>query len=351
MTNTENGVGTTCSNALSKKFVITSQRDGKKKKLTFEYGKLVDEKIEDYKGKKTGTTVMMIPDENILKTIKSDYKDLLSLCETMAYISKVPIKINTHMTTKNGKDINEIYHFKNGIKDLMNSLTRSPINKPIYMQYDGENMGMEVIFVYDPENELIAATGENNLIISFANFCTTVDGGTHVEGFKSGLSTYMTKFVRDNCLNKKEQNEMSVLGEDVRYGLLAVVNVYLEEASFIGQVKQKLGTPEMATFVKNALVNGLNQWAKDNSQSAKKLGDYIKNTAKTRINSSKERKQYLNKNYSNRIDSIGMKAWSGKANCKKLKHEIYIVEGDENVSPKNLSNCGESLKEYNTKLS
>jgi DNA gyrase/topoisomerase IV subunit B len=103
----------------------------------------------------------------------------------------------------------------------------------MYLQLDGDGMGMECVFLYDPENKLVNQNS-GSLILSYANFCTTISDGTHVEGFKNGLSSFMTKYVRENCMNKKELNEMNITGDDTRNGLVAIVNVYLENASFVG---------------------------------------------------------------------------------------------------------------------
>lgn len=322
----ENGMGLTCVCALSKKFVVSSTREGKKKTLTFECGRLISEIIEDVKTKKTGTSITFIPDEQILLSIKTDYKQLLGLCETMSYLSKIALTV--HVTTKSSKDINEVYIAKNGIVDMVGTLTVDPICKPIYIEYDGEDMGMECAFLYDPENKLAGENG-GNLILSYANFCTTIQGGTHVEGFKAGLSSFMIKYIKDNCMNKKELNDLNILGDDVRSDLVAVVNVYLEKASFVGQVKEKLSTPEMNAFVKTAVVNGLNKWANENGTVAKKLGDYIKSMAKIRINNSKQKKQVVSKNFDSIFSLDRPPAWSGPCTVlEDIMREIMIVEGD-----------------------
>jgi Type IIA topoisomerase (DNA gyrase/topo II, topoisomerase IV), B subunit len=256
-----------------------------------------------------------------------NYKDILALCETMCFLSKITFKV--HVTTKNGKDINEVYKSKNGIMDMLDTITNAPICKPIYFKYDdGSDMDCEVAFLYDPENNLVNE-GQGTLILSYANYCTTIDHGTHVEGFKTGLSNFMTKYVRENCLSKKEQSDMSILGDDVRNGMIAIVNVRLTDASFKGQVKEKLANDEMLVFVRNVTVNALNKWAKENPPIAKKLGEYIKNMAKIRINSAKEKKQTISKNYDNIFSQDRIPNWSGKCTClDDLLREIQVVEGD-----------------------
>lgn len=180
----------------------------------------------------------MIPEENgPLGKIKTDYKDTLGLCETMNYLSKV--KIQCHVITKSGKEINEVYDSKNGIKDLLDTLVDHPIVKPIYINYFDKEAGMwlEAVFAYDHENKIIEKLNDgNNFILSYANYCTTYNGGTHVSGFKSGIASFFTKYVKENILNKKELKEITVNGEDARENLVGVIHLKLENSSFVGKL-------------------------------------------------------------------------------------------------------------------
>ena len=180
----------------------------------------------------------MIPEENgPLGKIKCNYKDTLGLCETMNYLSK--IKFQCHVITKNGKEINEVYNSKNGIVDLLDTLVEHPIVKPIYINYFDKEVGMwlEAVFAYDHENKIIEKLNDgNNFILSYANFCTTYNGGTHVAGFKSGIASFFTKYVKENILNKKELKEITVNGEDARENLVGVIHLKLVNASFVGKL-------------------------------------------------------------------------------------------------------------------
>ena len=276
----------------------------------------------------------MIPEENgPLKNIKSNYKDTLSLCETMNYLSKV--KIKCHVVTKNGKEINETFKSKNGIVDLLDTLVDNPISKTIYVNYFDKQLGMwlEAAFTYDPENKLIEDRNDgNHLILSYANFCTTVSGGTHVNGLKSGIANYFTKYVKENILNKKELKELTVNGEDARNDLVAVIHLKMENASFVGQMKEVLGSPEAETFVQKTIVNALKQYEKENPAVIKKLGNYIRDVSKIRNKNKDAKKLIVEKNYANILSDENLRKWSGKCSLRGKVPvdciEVYVVEGD-----------------------
>ena len=273
----------------------------------------------------------MTPDYSILGKIKPNYKDVLNLCETMNYLSKV--KIKAHCITKNGKEINEVYNHKNGIMDLLNSLVEDPITKPVYINFESPEVGMgvEVAFCYDNENSIIEKSDENFLILSYANYCTTTAHGTHVNGLNAGLTNYFVKYIRDNLLNKKELNELKINGEDCKDGLVAVIHVKLRKASFGGQAKSELKNEEVRVFVQNTINNALKQYEKENKSVIKNIGSFIKEMAKIR-NKKKEEKKLLveKKNYGSILSKDRLRKWSGKAILRGKENiiEVYIVEGD-----------------------
>ena len=213
--------------------MLSSSREGNKKTIYFEYGKRVNEIDEAIPKNQHGTTVSFTPDETVLGKIKFEKDDIFNLCQTMAYLSRIKIKCT--VLTRNGKLITETYHYKNGMLDLVTNLANKPIIKPLYFSKEVDTMSAEVAFIYDPDNELLKDDMKGNeFILSFANFCTTVTGGTHVRGLKEGLGQALVKYTKENCLNKKELETLQVTSEDTRNGLIAVVNVTVDVASFVG---------------------------------------------------------------------------------------------------------------------
>ena len=344
----ENGVGLKCANALSTKCVVSSSRDGNKKTIYFEYGKRVNEIDEPISKKEHGTTVSFVPDESILGKIKFEKDDIFNLCSTMAYLSRVNIKCT--VITRNGKIVTETYKYKNGILDLINNIAHKPISKPLYFTQEADTMSAEVAFMYDPENELLNDDMKGNeFILSFANFCTTVTGGTHVRGMKEGIGQCITKYTKENCLTKKESETLNVNAEDARNGLVAVVNITIDNASFVGQVKETINNPELVSFVRSVVTNGFKNWSKEHSSDAKRIGDYVKSMAKIRANALKEKKHVVKDNFANGFSGERPRNWSGKCTLYGKKDEngvpypieIYIVEGES---------AGGSAKQARNKL-
>lgn len=332
MSSGENGAGSKCTNALSEKFVISSSRGGIKKTLHFEKGVLVEETEEKIKKNIQGTCSYMKPDYEILGKIKSKPQSVLDLAETMNYLSRVKIKY--HYISKNGKETNIEFNHKNGLLDLIDSLLENPITKPLYFKVYDEKAGMEleVAFAYDPENTLIEKSDDNFLILSYVNFCTTFNHGTHVDGLKAGISNYFMKYIKENILNKKELKDLNINGEDCRNGLVAVIHLKMRRSSFVGQMKEKLGSPEAKPFVQNTINSSLKEFFKaenKNQNTIKKIGSYIRDMAKIRNNNNKQKKLVVNKEYSNTFSEKSLRKWSGKATMRgKMPIEVFIIEGD-----------------------
>ena len=320
-----NGVGLTCVNALSTNFRMVSIRDGVEKTCEFEFGYLVNQKEKKSKSKTTGTIVSFIPNEEIINKVKPNVQDILDLCETMSYLCKV--KIEVEITLKNKKVIQETYYSKNGILDLLNKLSDGKaITKPVYFKHDDGDKKVEVAFCYAPESEYYIKEGEVDCIRSFVNFCSTPDLGTHVVGFRQGIANALIKYTRENILTKKEQEKMSIIGDDVRSGLIAVINADHMYASFVGQIKNKCNNEDLIPFVRKATYSNILKWSKENEKDAKKIGDFVKSMAKVRIKASEEKKHVIKKDFANIFSKNRPKNW--KPSTGKSGLVLYIVEGE-----------------------
>ena len=179
-------VGITAVNALSNYFKIKSYRDGKYKLCKFEFGHLVktEEKEIDHE---SGTIVEFNPNEELIGHCSYDGNEFLNLCKLMSYLL-TDLRIKCEVTS-GGKTVKEKFHSKNGIMDLLNELVDEPIVKPVYLCAEDSDYFVEAAFTYATEDSCkLLKENNNTFIMSFANFCTTVDGGNHVTGLKQGLS-------------------------------------------------------------------------------------------------------------------------------------------------------------------
>lgn len=320
-----NGVGLTCCNALAVLFIISATRDGKKKTSVFEFGHLVDTKTVDAPNSKNGTSISFIINEEIVGKAKFNSQDVLDLCKTMSYLSP-NMKMKCKVEKKNGTSYEEKYHSKEGIKDLISELAgEHALIKPVYFT-EGKNDEdtVEVAFTYAPEAECLK--DNDFIIVSYCNFCTTIEGGKHEKGFREGLANSITRYVRENLLNKKEAAKLNVNADDARMGLIAVVNVTTLNAQFSGQIKAKLVSEDIEPFVRQATTTNVSKWLKANEKQAKRIGEWVKTNTKIRQKANEDRKTviksdgFMNAFSKNKI--TGLSVATGKENL-----ELFIVEG------------------------
>jgi 5S rRNA maturation endonuclease (ribonuclease M5) len=218
-----------------------------------------------------------------------------------------------------GGEINKKFISKNGIVDYLNKIIQKPIIKPFYMEKKIEGMEIELTFSYS-END-----GED--IRSFVNGVETVEGGTHNTGFKMGLTQVITKYINENALIPKKDSNITITGEDVREGLIAILNCKHKEPLFEGQTKNKLTNNDMLGFMKKLVTDELVKLLQDDKVKAKKLCERIILAAKSR-EASKKAKQAIKKK-ADIFSSISNLSKYTKCSSKDPeKREIFIVEGD-----------------------
>lgn len=317
---------------MSTEYHVESTRDGKTRICDFEFGHLVKDKTKTSKNKSSGTYVSFIPNEEILGKIKPVKEDVLELCETMSYLTKIEILCS--YTNRKGKE--EIYKFKskNGIRDLLNNICEDKIVKPVYIyeeQVEGNiKREVEICFTYSAnisEHFKDYIESDGSIIFSYINFCTTVEHGTHVQGMRQGLSNVILKNIKEKYLNKKEQ-KLELIPEDTRDGLVAIINVNTtEDLSFGGQSKTKLKTDAILPFVRNVVNKKLPKYFSDDEKSMAKIADWVKSMAKARLKSNEEKKSIIRtKGFDNPFSKDKPKNWK-KANGKEHL-ELFIIEGD-----------------------
>ncbi|HOO70563.1 MAG TPA: DNA topoisomerase (ATP-hydrolyzing) subunit B [Spirochaetota bacterium] len=309
------GVGVSVVNALSKKLAITVYRDGKEYKQSYVRG-VPDARVKQGgNSQKTGTRVQFWPDDKIFETTEYNFDTLSKRLRELAFLN-AGIKITLRDERKNGKE--HLFQFKGGIVSFVQHLneTKTPIiKKPIYFHSLKEKVDVEIAIQYiDTYTETV---------FTYANNINTKEGGTHLIGFKSALTRVLNDFLKREKLDKKMAQ---LSGDDVREGLVAIINVKIPNPQFEGQTKMKLGNNEVKGLVESATYEQLSYYFEENPADAKKIIEKCIQSARARIAAKKARDLTRRKN------ALENDTLPGKlADCSERdpsKCELFIVEGD-----------------------
>ena len=310
------GVGSSVVNALSTWTEVTIQRDGGIFQMAFEKGKTVKklERLGD--SNKTGTKVRFLADDTIFETLDYEYEVLEKRFREMAFLTKglrITLEDQREETPKKAD-----FCFEGGLVSFVEFLNKNKekLHKsPIYIERDGE-VPVEIAIQYT------TAYSEN--IYTFVNNINTIEGGTHLEGFKRALTKVFNDYARShNILKEKDQN---LQGEDIREGITAVVSVKVKEPQFEGQTKTKLGNSEVTGVVQSMVNDALATFLEENPSVAKAILEKCVSASRAREAARKARELVRRKN------ALETSTLPGKlADCSS-KHpeecEVYIVEGD-----------------------
>jgi len=311
------GVGVSCVNALSEKLIATVKREGKIFRQVYEYGipstpvEIIGETNE------TGTTVYFKPDKTIFKTTVFKYDRTAERLKELAFLNPY-VSINIIDEREN---INEIYHYEGGLVDFVKYIDslNTAITNPIYISgsdinENGLETQVEICFHYN--------NAYNENVLSYVNNINTIEGGTHVSGFRSALTRTLNSYI----INQKKNLKVQLTGDDFREGLTAIISVKLAEPQFEGQTKTKLGNGEVEGIVRQIVNDKLNQYLDANPNEAKKIIDKAVLAAEARIAAKKSRELVRRKN------ALESSTLPGKlADCSlnsPQDTEIFIVEGD-----------------------
>jgi DNA gyrase subunit B len=308
------GVGASVVNALSSWLTANVRRDGKLYQQ--EYKKGIPSGAVEVVGESsnTGTTITFLPDKAIFGETKCDFNTISEHLRELAYLNKgLEICIRDER-----KDEERTFYFEGGITGFVRHLNRNRVVRhrwPIYISSTVNGTIVEAALQYND--------GFSESSFSFANCVNTVDGGTHLTGFRSALTRVLNDYARKNKFLKDD--EANLLGEDVREGLTAIISVKLAEPQFEGQTKGKLGNPETKSHVETAVGEGLALYFEEHPDDAKKILDKCLLAAKGREAARKARDLIVKKG------SLETATLPGKlADCseKEPAHcELYIVEG------------------------
>ena len=310
------GVGASVVNALSNWVEVTIQREGKVYQMSFERGKTVKPLTEIGKTDKTGTKVRFLADDTIFETLQYEYDVLEDRFREMAFLTK-GLKITITDTRVEPVKSAEFY-FEGGLNSFVEFLNKNKekINdKPIYIEKTGE-FPIEIAIQYT------TAYSEN--IYSFVNNINTIEGGTHLEGFKRSLTKIFNDYAKSHKILK--ENEGNLQGEDIREGITAVISVKVKEPQFEGQTKTKLGNSEVTGLVMSAMNEELAAYLEENPNIAKSILEKCISASRAREAARKARELVRRKT------ALETTTLPGKlADCSSKipeECEVYIVEGD-----------------------
>ena len=320
------GVGVSVVNALSTKLLLEIDRDGDRYELEFVEGGKMKGKLQKTgsspaKGRATGTSVTFYPDPIIFAAEGTEFvaRTVMERLQTMAFLNK---DLEVVFSDERAEKVQKVvFQYKGGIVDFVKHLNASKealFSKVAHFEVEDEEEGMQAAVAMQWN------TGYYEGIHGYANGISTTEGGMHVEGFKTALTSVLNKYARDKgILKEKEEN---LLGEDIREGMTAIIAVKLREPQFEGQTKAKLGNVPMRSFVQKATNKALAEWLDENPAESNKVVKKAIAAAQARLAAKNARNAVRRKT-----------ALAGAGMPDKLKDcssgspaesELFIVEGD-----------------------
>lgn len=316
------GVGVSVVNALSTKVIVQVRRDGTEYEISFDHGKTKEKLHKIGTTKNTGTTVTFWPDPEIFQeTTVYDYSTLAARFREMSFLNKgLKITLTDERTlNEDGKPTKEVFQALGGLQDFVKYINqgKETLNKPIYFEVENEDGMVEISMQW-------TTSYSTNSVLSFANNINTIDGGTHLDGFKQGVTRTINDYARSKGILKEKDPNLS--GDDTREGLAAVVSVKLRDPQFEGQTKGKLGNTEIRGLVQGAVTKGLAEYLEENPAPAKRIINKASQAFKAREAARKAREMTRRKGV---LDSFSLPGKLADCSSKNpADSEIFIVEGD-----------------------
>lgn len=307
------GVGLSVVNALSLRLEVEVMRDGKIYYQLYEKGRPRSPLLTKGETDKTGTKILFYPDPEIFETTKFDYEIIANRLRELAFLNPgVIIELKDENTGKSN-----IFRYEGGLREFIEYLSKGKevLHPPLYIKREEENLVIEIVMQYN--------TGYDELILSYVNNIHTIEGGTHVTGFRSALTKVVNNFARSWGLWKENE---SLSGEDVREGLTAIISAKVPNPQFEGQTKTKLGNSEVKKFVEKVVEDELSEYFSKNQDIGKLIISKIIEAFRARQAARKARELVRRKSL---LESTLL---PGKlADCSERdpsKCELFIVEGE-----------------------
>ena len=311
------GVGASVVNALSEWVEVTIERDSGKYQMRFERGKTVQplKKVGD--SDNTGTMVRFLADDTIFETTNYEYETLEERMREMAFLTK-GLKIT--IEDLRGEEVKKgEFYFEGGLKSFVEFLNKNKEKlypTPIYIEKKDGEVPTEIAIQY--------TSSYNESIYTFVNNINTIEGGTHLEGFKRALTKVFNDYARShNILKEKDSN---LQGEDIREGITAVISVKVKEPQFEGQTKTKLGNSNVTGIVQSLVSEALSTFLEENPSIAKTILEKCISASRAREAARKARELVRRKSALETTTLPGKLADCSEKDAQKC--EVYIVEGD-----------------------
>lgn len=315
------GVGVSVVNALSTHLTATVRRDGKEYRQEYNIGKPLYDVQVIGDSNEHGTEVTFVPDGSIFDSTEYNFDTLAARMRELAFLNKgISITLcDKRQLDDKGEPLKTSFHSKGGLREFATYLDRnreSLISDVIYFEGEREGIPVEVALTYN--------TSYTENIHAYVNNINTHEGGTHLSGFRRGLTNTLKKYATDSGMLAKEKIEID--GDDFREGLTAVVSVKVQEPQFEGQTKTKLGNREVTAPVSQAVSEMLSSFLEEHPNEARIIVEKVILAARARHAARKAREMVQRKNV------LGGSGLPGKlADCSEKDPslcEIYFVEGD-----------------------
>lgn len=315
------GVGVSCVNALSKHLMATVHREGKIFQQEYEIGKPLYDVKEVGTSSVTGTEVTFVPDLTIFEVSEYNYDILAARMRELAFLNKgITITLtDLRHADDDGKHVTETFHSEGGLKEFALYLDRNReglLSEVVYFEGEKDGIPVEVALTYN--------TSYTENIQAYVNNINTYEGGTHLSGFRRGLTNTLKKYATDSGMLAKEKVEIE--GDDFREGLTAVVSVKVQEPQFEGQTKTKLGNREVTAPVSQSVSQMLSDYLEEHPNEAKTIVSKVVLAAKARQAARKAREMVQRKSV---LTGGGLPGKLADCSSKDpAESEIYLVEGD-----------------------
>lgn len=311
------GVGVSCVNALSEWLVVTVRRDGKKYRQRYERGVPVEElQVIDGHARGHGTTVQFKPDEEIFETVEFSYETLKKRFEELAFLNKgLTIECVDERTQEQ-----HVFRADGGLKEFVKQLAEGEetLHPVVFLESVVDNVTVDFALQY--------TSSYKETVLSYANNIRTGEGGTHLSGFRIGLTRAINTYIKNQPDLVKKLKAVQLSGEDTREGLVAVISVKLPNPQFEGQTKTKLGNSEIAGVVSTAVYDGLSRYFEENPKDIRQIINKAVDAARAR-EAARRAKEIVR-----RKGALSDNALPGKlADCQSKNpedSELFLVEGD-----------------------
>ena len=317
------GVGVSCVNALSTHMKSQVFRDGKIYQQEYETGKPLYEVKVVGETDKRGTRQQFWPDSEIFTTTTYRYDILANRMRELAFLNAglTIILTDEREIDENGKPLSETFYSEQGLREFVRyqDAMRTPlIPDVIYINTEKEGIPVEVAIVYN--------TSYSENLHSYVNNINTIEGGTHLAGFRSAVTRVLKKYAEETAQKQIEKAKIEITGEDFREGLTAVISVKVAEPQFEGQTKTKLGNSEVMGAVNQAVGEALTYYLEEHPKEAKLIVDKVILAATARVAARKARETVQRKNP---MSGGGLPGKLADCSSKVPEEcELFLVEGD-----------------------